>query len=92
MLPGGGLMPPAWYVGEDAKERAFSSSVKKNRPPGCRERKWTEERLQPTFIFSFFPRIQRKKDREKRNIGRGNSFANMLQQYFGNLIFGTNIC
>jgi hypothetical protein len=51
-------------------------------------KEWTEGRLQPVFI-SVFPKIKRKKDREKRNMRRGESFGNKFQQYFEILIFGT---
>jgi hypothetical protein len=51
-------------------------------------KEWTEGRLQPNFI-SVFPKIKKKKDREKRNTRRRESFANKFQQYFEILTFGT---
>jgi hypothetical protein len=44
----------------------------------------------PTFFyFSFFPKTKNKKNREKRSMRGGESFANKFQQYFEILIFGT---
>jgi hypothetical protein len=54
-------------------------------------KEWTEGRLQPDFI-SVFPKSKKKKNREKRNLRRGESFANKFQQYFEIFIFGTNSC
>jgi hypothetical protein len=63
--------------------------------PGCRERSGSREDCNP-FLFQFFPKFKKKKNREKRNMRGGEIFANKFQQYFEILIFGTkqllNIC
>jgi hypothetical protein len=82
-LTGGGLTPPAWSVGEDAKQRAFPRSVKKNRPQSGRERKWTEEDCNP-LLFLSFPKIKERKigrketSEEGKDLGRFKTVPNNI--------------
>jgi hypothetical protein len=72
------------------EEGAFSCSVKKEKVgcPVARERSGPRGDCNP-FLFQFFPKTKKKKNREKRSMRGGESFANKFQQYFEILIFGT---
>jgi hypothetical protein len=85
----GGHAQRAWWK-RTIEERAFPArSRKKKYPVQLQGKEWTQGRLQPIFV-SVFPKTKKKKNREKRNMRGGESFANKFQQNSQNLVLVQN--
>jgi hypothetical protein len=70
---------PSW---ERLQGASFSCSVKKSEMSGCRERSGPKGDCNPFFFLFFFPKIKKKKDREERNMRRGEKFCKQVPTIF----------